>query len=116
MHATAVLLALTLTAADEPKPYQLLKTINLPGDGGWDYLSVDDAGRRVYVSHGTEVVVLDADSFEVKGIGYPDADIVPLLRSVNTAFDPNTIHNAPPGEYRELDTGRRHAWAEDRVM
>jgi DNA-binding beta-propeller fold protein YncE len=68
MYATAVLLALTLTpAADEPKPYQLLKTINLPGDGGWDYLTADDAGRRVYVTHGTEVVVLDADSYEVKG-------------------------------------------------
>jgi DNA-binding beta-propeller fold protein YncE len=47
--------------------YRLLKTVPVPGDGGWDYLTVDDAGRRVYVSHGNQVDVLDADSGEVKG-------------------------------------------------
>ena len=47
--------------------YHLLKTVPLPGDGGWDYLTVDSAARRVYVSHGTEVVVLDADTYEVAG-------------------------------------------------
>jgi DNA-binding beta-propeller fold protein YncE len=50
-----------------PPGYHLLKTVAVPGDGGWDYVTVDAAGRRVYVSHGTEVAVLDADSFEVKG-------------------------------------------------
>jgi DNA-binding beta-propeller fold protein YncE len=39
----------------------------VPGDGGWDYLTVDEAGRRVYLSHGTQVDVLDADSFELAG-------------------------------------------------
>jgi DNA-binding beta-propeller fold protein YncE len=47
--------------------YHLLKTVPLPGDGGWDYVTVDSAARRVYVSHGTEVVVLDADTCEAKG-------------------------------------------------
>src|SRR5690348_672030 len=47
--------------------YHLLKTIPVPTEGGWDYLTVDGAARRVYVSHGTEVVVLDADSYEIKG-------------------------------------------------
>ena len=53
-----------LSAADG---YKLLKTAPVPGDGGWDYLIVDEAGRRVYVSHGNQVDVLDADSYEVKG-------------------------------------------------
>ena len=44
------------------------------------------------------------------------ADVVPLLRAVNAAYNPDTIHTPPPGEYRELNTGRRHRWAEDRVM
>jgi DNA-binding beta-propeller fold protein YncE len=47
--------------------YTLQKTVPIPGDGGWDYLIVDDAGRRVYISHGTQVDVLDADSYEHKG-------------------------------------------------
>jgi DNA-binding beta-propeller fold protein YncE len=50
-----------------PEGYHLDKTFPVPGDGGWDYLSVDAAGRRVYVSHGNQVDVLDADSGEVKG-------------------------------------------------
>jgi hypothetical protein len=63
-----------------------------------------------------QIFDINGDFFELRGVGYPDADIVPLLRAINGAFDPETIHQAPPGEYRELDTGRRHAWAEDRVM
>ena len=59
---------------------------------------------------------VNGDSFEVRGIGYPDADIVPLLRLINTAFDPETIHNPTDLPFKELSTGRRHTWAEDRVM
>src|SRR4051812_34360626 len=54
-------------AADPPAVYKLEKTIPVAGDGGWDYVTVDAAGRRVYVSHTTRVEVLDADSGEVKG-------------------------------------------------
>jgi len=42
--------------------YRVTKTIPVGGDEGWDYLTVDSAARRVYVSHGSHVVVLDADS------------------------------------------------------
>jgi hypothetical protein len=63
-----------------------------------------------------EIFDINGDFFEVRGVGYPDADVVALLRAINAAFDPATIHQAPPGEYREIATGRRHAWAEDRVM
>ena len=50
-----------------PSGYQLLKTVPLPGDGFWDYVGVDSDARRIYVSHGSHVVVLDADSFAVVG-------------------------------------------------
>jgi hypothetical protein len=62
------------------------------------------------------IIDVNKDYFEVRGVGYPDADVVPLLRAVNTAFDPLTIHNPTDAEYKELATGRRHPWAEDRVM
>src|SRR5437870_1104927 len=62
------------------------------------------------------VIDVNKDFFEVRGIGYAEPDIVPLLRAVNTAFDPQTIHNSTHSEYKEYDTGRRHPWAEDRVM
>jgi hypothetical protein len=63
-----------------------------------------------------QVFDINGDYFELRGVGYPDADIVPLLRAVNTAFDPATVHDATDREYKELATGRRHPWAEDRVM
>ncbi len=47
--------------------YQLLKKVPVPGAGGWDYLSVDDTARRIYISHATQVDVLDADSFALVG-------------------------------------------------
>ena len=63
-----------------------------------------------------QVLDVNKDVFEIRGVGYADADIVPLLRMVNAAFNPQTIHEPTDAEYKEFDTGRRHAWAEDRVM
>jgi hypothetical protein len=62
------------------------------------------------------VIDVNKDYFEIRGIGYPDADVVPLLRAVNTAFNPETIHQPIDAEYKEFDTGRRYPWAYDRVM
>ena len=53
--------------AEAAAGYHLIKNISVPGNGGWDYLAVDDAARRVYVSHGTEVDVLNADSGKIAG-------------------------------------------------
>jgi hypothetical protein len=62
------------------------------------------------------IIDVNKDYFEIRGIGYPDADIVPLLKNINTAYNPETIHDPIDLEYKEFDTGRRHPWAEDRVM
>jgi YVTN family beta-propeller protein len=48
--------------AQKPSGYHLLKKIDVGGEGGWDYLIVDSAGRRLYVSRGTRVMVFDADT------------------------------------------------------
>ena len=50
-----------------PSGYQVVKTVPIAGDEWWDYVGVDSAARRIYVSHGTRVVVLDADSFATVG-------------------------------------------------
>lgn len=55
-------------AADAAGPgYKFLKEISVGGDGGWDYLSIDAAGRRLFVSHATKVVVIDIDKDAVVG-------------------------------------------------
>jgi YVTN family beta-propeller protein len=47
--------------------YKLVKTIPIGGEGGWDYLYADTPNRRLYVSHGTEVDVLDLDTEALVG-------------------------------------------------
>src|ERR1700738_3579629 len=69
-----VFFALTGTVAMASPPgsgYHLIKKVLLgaaPGGGEYfDYVTVDSAARRVYLSHGAEVKVLDADNFSVVG-------------------------------------------------
>jgi len=47
--------------------YRQVAAIPIGGEGGWDYLSVDPAARRLYVSHATKVVVVDIDKNTVVG-------------------------------------------------
>lgn len=63
----AAVIAMLPICASAAGSYHLSKTIPIGGSGGWDYLTVDDAARRVYVSHGTEVDVLDADTGAITG-------------------------------------------------
>src|SRR3989442_6317646 len=72
--------------------YHLIKTISLPpapgGDEYYDYLTVDPEARRVYVSHGTEVVVLNADDYTVVGTipGLQRCHGVALVKGLNKGF------------------------------
>src|SRR3974390_2974707 len=47
--------------------YKVTGKIPVEGEGGWDYLVVDEAARRLYLSHATHVVVYDVDSHAVVG-------------------------------------------------
>jgi YVTN family beta-propeller protein len=47
--------------------YGITKRIPIPGEGSWDYLTVDEGARRLYVSHGTQVEVLDIDAGTIAG-------------------------------------------------
>jgi DNA-binding beta-propeller fold protein YncE len=53
--------------APGPSGYHLLKKIKLGGEGFWDCLTFDSSTRRLFVSRGTKVVVLDVDSEKVVG-------------------------------------------------
>jgi DNA-binding beta-propeller fold protein YncE len=64
----AALFILSCTVLAAPSGgYSVTKKIPIPGTGSWDYLTVDEAARRLYVSHGTQVEVLDIDSLSVVG-------------------------------------------------
>lgn len=67
MKRAAIFLFLCLAVSASAVDYQITKKIPIPGTGSWDYLAVDEGGRRLYVSHGTQVEVLDVDSGTIVG-------------------------------------------------
>lgn len=48
-------------------PFHLTRTMHIGGEGGWDYLTCDPVARRLYVSHGMSVVVINTDTGNVIG-------------------------------------------------
>lgn len=63
-----------------------------------------------------QVFDINRDRFEIRGLGYPDSDVLPVLEMVNTNFKPETIHAPVDVPYKEFLTGRRYPWAHDRVL
>ena len=70
-HALAMAAILCLTAVTGLKgqegPYHAGPVIQIGGEGGWDYLSIDSAAHRLYVSHATHVVVVDTQTNKIVG-------------------------------------------------
>ena len=56
-----------IAQAAGPSGYHLLKSIPVGGDTFWDYLKFDPSTRRLFITHGTHVVVLNVDSGKVVG-------------------------------------------------
>src|SRR5258708_39421809 len=61
---SATLLASLAGAATN---YELLKKVAVAGAGGWGYVIIDEAARRVYITHATQVDVMDAASLAIVG-------------------------------------------------
>jgi DNA-binding beta-propeller fold protein YncE len=79
------------TAATGKSGYHLIKKVKLGGEGGWDYLTVDPASRRLYISRGTHVMVVDADEGKVVGDIPNTAGVhgVALVPEMNKGFTSN---------------------------
>jgi DNA-binding beta-propeller fold protein YncE len=60
--AMAIVVLLAAAVAASAPGYHIVNTWKLGGEGGWDYLKIDSEARRMYISRGTKVVVIDADS------------------------------------------------------
>lgn len=77
---SAVLLAGATTGL-QSQSYHVTHTYTLGGDGGWDYLSLDTVGHRLFVARQDRVMVLDPVS------GKLQAEIPGLNRAHGIAFD-----------------------------
>jgi DNA-binding beta-propeller fold protein YncE len=87
--------AMACAAAPSPE-LQVLQRWKLGGDGGWDYLTVDSAAHRLYVSRGTRVDVVDLDSGKLFG-SIPDTQGVhgvALANGLNRGYTSNGRANS----------------------
>ncbi|MDQ2925960.1 MAG: hypothetical protein M3R43_10450 [Acidobacteriota bacterium] len=86
VFAAAVAVFAPIGLAQQDGPYKILKTARVGGEGGWDYIFADAAGRRLYIPRGaTRAVEATATTPEV-----------PAVPARLTIFDLDTLK--PAGE------------------
>src|SRR5438105_1905999 len=66
-HLLLAALFVSASTTFAQQSFQLIKKTVIGGEGGWDYLAVDEQNRKLYVSHSTQVEVLNADTHEKLG-------------------------------------------------
>ena len=93
--AIATTFSLSQLATAE-KPYVVQTKWTLPGEGGWDYLAVDQATHRLYVTHGPRVEILDLSSGKQVGA------VTGLQGTHGVAFDAD-------GKFAYISDGRANA-------
>ncbi|HXI74193.1 MAG TPA: YncE family protein [Blastocatellia bacterium] len=85
--------------------YRVVGRYPVPGNGGFDYVTLDSSARRLYLSHATQVDVLDADTGKVVGTipdtpGIHGVALAPAFKHGFTSngrenkvsmFDPSTL-------------------------
>lgn len=67
MRKFLILLFIAVRGATAAPEYKEIARIPIGGEGGWDILTIDDAARRLYLSHSTKVVVIDLNANKVVG-------------------------------------------------
>lgn len=91
----AVLASMLLTGAAPKTEYRQLARYQLGGEGGWDYLTIDSAARRLYITRGTHVMVVDPDSGKPLGdiANTPGVHGVALAPDLERGFTSNGREN-----------------------
>src|SRR5216684_356839 len=83
--------------------YKVVGRYPIPGVGGFDYLTMDSPSRRLYVSHGTQVDVVDADSGKLVGT-IPDTPGVHGI-AIATEFKHGFTSNGRENKVSMFDPG-----------
>ncbi len=102
----SLLLVAAFAVAGPPNGYHLKKKVQLESAPGaleyFDYLTFDAPSRRVYISHGTEVIVVDADSDKIVGTitGLKRCHGIAIVGELNEGF----ITDGEAGQVAVFDT------------
>ncbi|MBS1524879.1 MAG: YncE family protein [Bacteroidetes bacterium] len=82
--------------AQQAADYHIIKTFHIKSGGGYDYTTVDPTSNRLYVSHGTQVNVLDKATGDSLGVIQTEKDVhgIALVHSVNKGYITNGSANS----------------------
>jgi YVTN family beta-propeller protein len=81
----------------QPSGYHSVKTFHIKSDGWWDYIVADSASNKLYVSHGTQVNVLDKNNGDSLGVILNTAGVhgIALVHNLNKGYTSNgKLNNA----------------------
>ncbi len=88
---TAMLILFSVAIAYAGSGYHVINRLQLGGEGGWDYLTVDSSANRLYISRGTHVVVVDTVTDKIVGeiSDTPGVHGIALAPRLNRGFTSN---------------------------
>ena len=115
MTARLALAMMTATLAAHAADYKVIERYPVPGNGGFDYVTLDAVSRHIYISHGNQVEVIEADGGKFVGTipdtpGVHGAIVAPEFKHGFTTngrenkvsmFDPATLKLI-----RKIDVGK----------
>src|SRR5215470_17217087 len=67
LKSALIAASLALAIIQGGSGYKLEKRYPVPGNGGFDYVTIDSSNRRLYLAHGTQVDVIDPDTGKLVG-------------------------------------------------
>ncbi len=87
---TSPILALTV-CAQPSTGYRIANTFHIKSGGGYDYTTVDSASNRLYLSHGTQVNVIDKATGDSIGVIKTEHDVhgIALVYSLGKGYITN---------------------------
>jgi DNA-binding beta-propeller fold protein YncE len=67
MRLPILILSVALASFQAPGQYQISRTYNVGGDGGWDYIVPDPANHRIFIGRQNRVMVVDVNTGSLLG-------------------------------------------------
>jgi YVTN family beta-propeller protein len=91
IFATSLLLCTGIISKAQPEKIHLLNTFHISSAGGWDYLAVQPNSNRLFVSHGTQVNILDKATGDSLGVILNTTGIhgIAFIPSLNKGYTSN---------------------------
>ena len=79
------------TSLNAQKDFKILKTFHIRSGGGWDYIAIGPGNNRLYVSHGTQVNILNQATGDSVGVIENTTGVhgIAFDKSLNKGFTSN---------------------------